>query len=308
MVRAERRAARRHRGGHARRVHGHDVCVALHDHGLVPLRDVALGQVQAEQHLRLVVQERVLRVHVLAHRVVVEELASAEADGVAGGVLDRPDEAAAELVDGSAASHGGYAGVDKLLHLEAAPQQVLRQGVPAVGRVAALEAVDEVAVEAAVQQELAARLRLRLLEALAVELMRRLVRGQEALAGAGFDVARARGSALVVDVVADRVRDRLDGLGERELLQLHEEVEDVAALAGGKAVVVAARGADVEARRLLVLERAEALQRVVARRFELDVLADDVLDRRALADRLDVAFRNPAPCHAPNRSVRQCVA
>ena len=82
---AERGAAGRDRGGHPGQVHRHHVGVALDDDGLVPLGDVALGQVEAEQHRRLLVQHRLGGVDVLGfHRVVVEQPARAEPDDLAG--------------------------------------------------------------------------------------------------------------------------------------------------------------------------------------------------------------------------------
>ncbi len=77
---AERGAARGDRGGHPGQVHRHHVGVALDDDGLMPLGDVALGQVDAEQHVGLLVQHRLGRVDVLGvHLVVVEDPARAEA-------------------------------------------------------------------------------------------------------------------------------------------------------------------------------------------------------------------------------------
>ena len=81
----ERGAAGRDRRRHPGQVHRHHVGVALDDDGLVPLGDVALGQVDAEQHRRLLVQQRLRRVDVLGfHRVVVEQPPRPEPDHLAG--------------------------------------------------------------------------------------------------------------------------------------------------------------------------------------------------------------------------------
>ena len=302
VVAAERGAAGGHGGIHARGVHSHHVGVALHHDGLVLLRDVLLGLIYAEEHLGFVVQQRVLGVDVLAQRVVVVKLACAEADDVGGGVFDRPDQAAAEFVDRPAFAHRGQSRVDKLLHLKALAQQVLGHWVPAAGRVAAFEVVDQVARETALQQQVTCGGGVGGFQLLAEVVVGGLVGCQQPLTGSAVHLARARGPALVVDVVADVVRHRLHGLGESQLLHLHHEGEDVAALARGEAVVVAVRGTDVEARRALVLERAQALQRVVPGRLELHVFADNLVERRALADSFDVAIRNSAPCHGAHSS------
>ena len=100
---AERRATRRDGRLHAGQVHRHHVGVALDDDDLAALRDLALRQVQPEQHVRLAVDRRLGRVEVLGvDAVVVEQPARAEADDVAPEVADRPQQAAVEPVDRAA--------------------------------------------------------------------------------------------------------------------------------------------------------------------------------------------------------------
>ena len=91
MVVTEGGAAGRHRGGHPGQMHRHDVRVALHHHGAALPGDVPFGQVQPEQHLRLLVQRGLGGVDVLGFQpVVVEKPAGTEPDNVAGGVPQRP--------------------------------------------------------------------------------------------------------------------------------------------------------------------------------------------------------------------------
>ena len=90
------------------------------------------------------------------------------------------------------------------------------------------------------------------------------------------------------------VGEQFDGLDEADVLDLLDERVDVAALAAAEAVEVAVVGADVKRRRLLVVERAQALQRVGAGAAQLDVVADDVLDADAFADGRDVAIGDAA--------------
>ena len=137
---AERRAAGGDGGGDAGEVAGHDVGVALDDDGLVPLGDVALGPLDAVEHGALLVQRRLGGVEVLRARVVVHELAGAEADDVAGEVADRPDQPAVEAVDQRAARGllGQPAG-DQLGLGEAVAAQVPGERVPAARGVAAAE-------------------------------------------------------------------------------------------------------------------------------------------------------------------------
>ena len=77
-------ATRCHCGFHAGGVHGHDVRIALYHHGLVVIGNIALGQIEAEEHLGLVIEHGLGGVHVFAELVVVVKLAGAKANNVAG--------------------------------------------------------------------------------------------------------------------------------------------------------------------------------------------------------------------------------
>ena len=302
VVLAERGATRGHGGRDPGRVHGHDICIALDHHRATLGGDVPLGQIQTEQHLGLLVEHRLGRVHVLAQLVVLEQLSCAEADNLAGQVADGPQQAAMEPVDEGAAGAGlGQARRLEFLGLEALAHEVLAHGVPAGGRVAAPEMRGLGHVEAALGEEIAGGLRLRvLLQPLGVELLGRRVGLREPRPGPAVTLDDLA-AALVRDAVADPVRQLLDGLDEPDVLHLHEEGEDIPALARGEAVEIAVLRAHVERRGLLVLERRQTLERIRAAGFERDVLADDLLDTGALADRGDVLLRNP-PCHVAQSS------
>ena len=155
MVRAEGGAAGGHGSLHARGVHGHDIRIALHHYGLVLFRDVALGQIQAEEHLGLVIEHGFRRVHVLAQLVIVEKLARTETDDIAGEVLDRPQQAPVEAVNGTPLAHLGNARGFQLLKGKAHAQQVLSGSIPALRGIAAFKFVDDFLGEATVQKELA---------------------------------------------------------------------------------------------------------------------------------------------------------
>ena len=230
-------------------------------------RDVLLREIDAEEDLGLLVEHRLSGVHVLAHRVIIEKLAGAKADDVAGEILDGPDEAAMEHVDGAALAHFGQAGLLEFLEGEAHADEVLSERVPALGSVAALEVVNDLLGEAAVEEEISSRRGLGGFELLAVEVVGCLVRLDKALAQAWLFLAGGGGATLIGDLVADLLGDGLDGLGESELFHLHEEVKDVAALARGEAVIVAALRAHVERGGALIFERAQPLHRVVASRL-----------------------------------------
>src|SRR5690606_23160571 len=84
------------------------------------------------------------------------------------------------------------------------------------------------------------------------------------------------------------------GLREGELVDLHEEVDDPAALAAAEAVERADARPHVEARALLVVEGAEALHRPDPSRAERHVVADDVRDVRPRLDLVDVRATDQA--------------
>ena len=107
-------------------MHGHHVGVALdHDRPALP-GDVPLGQVEAEQHLGLLVQRRLGGVDVLGlEPVVVEQPARAEPDDVAGGVPDRPQQPPVELVDRTALALPGQPGPVQLVQRETLARSAL---------------------------------------------------------------------------------------------------------------------------------------------------------------------------------------
>ena len=112
---------------------------------------------------------------------------------------------------------------------------------------------------------------------------------QEPLARPGLDAASdAPVPLLVAQPDADSVGQVLDGLGEGQLVDPLDEGDDVPALAAAEAVPQPQLGADVEGGGALVVERAQPLERPHPPALESDVLADDILDLRALAHRVDV--------------------
>ena len=259
--------------------------------------------IQAEQHLRLLVEHRLGRVHVLAQVVVVEKLPRTETDDVAADVADRPQQPPVESVHRPLAPHPRQARLLQLVEGKAQPLQVLGQRVPTGRRIPAAELLGLLHGEPAVGEERPRRLRIGLAQLHGIELLRLTVGGDEPLARARL-LPPAGAAALVIDAVTDLLGARLHGLGERQVLHLHEEAEDVPALARRKAVVVTVIGPHVEAGRALVFERRQPLHRIRATRLELDVLRDDLLDRRTFADRRDVAVGDASSCHGTTLAAR----
>ena len=89
---------------------------------------------------------------------------------------------------------------------------------------------------------------------------------------------RRRAALLVVELVVGPRREVLDRLAERQVVDLLDEADDVAALATAEAVPKTAGRRHVERGRALVVEGAEALHRAATRALERDVLADHIDD------------------------------
>ncbi len=180
MVISEGGAAGRHRGGYAGQVAGHHVGVALDHHRLRGARDVSTGQIDAVEHLALLVDRRLRSVEVLRlDPVVVEDPPRAESDGVASRVADRPEQAPAEPVVEAALSLGHQTADHQLLVAEPAATQVLEEYVVALGCEANPESCTGLLVEAALVQELTSHQRIGRAQRLRVELLGSLVRLDE---------------------------------------------------------------------------------------------------------------------------------
>jgi hypothetical protein len=297
VVGAEGGAAGGDGGGDAGEVAGHDVGVALDDDRAGGLGDVLLREVDAVEDLGLPVDRGVGGVEVLGSVVRLVELSRAEADDVSADVADGPHQAAAEAVDGAAAALLGEAGEQDLLVGEALAAQEAGEVVPALGAVADGEVRGRGLVEAALGEELAAGVGLRA----GGQLLHVPVGGDLV----GLDQADAL-AALVGGVVAALLvaqgdaglgGQALDRLREGEVVDLHHERDGVAALLAAEAVEETLARADLEGRRLLVMEGTQALEVATARVAQLEVLGHHGVDRDRVPYRLHVLVVDPS-CHA----------
>ena len=199
-------------------------------------RDVALGEVESVEHLRLLVDRRLGGVEVLRAVVVVEEAPSAEADDLTGDIADGPHHAAAEAVVDSALPLRDEARGRELLvgeslraqRVECMPDQPLRC-------VAHAEVRGGAGIEAAFAEEAPCRCRPRAVASCARK-------NSAAAAFAAYrrvrPVCLGCGPAIfVVQREADTAGKALDGLGERDVVHVAEERVHVAGLAATEAVV-----------------------------------------------------------------------
>ena len=298
MILTECGATRSDSSRHPRQVHRHHVGVSLDHDDLMTLGDVLLGVIEPEQHLRLLVQHGLRRVHVLAEVVVVEQLARTETDDVSTEIADRPQQTAMESVDGALAALLRQAGCLQFGELEALRQQRLGHRVPACGGVTAAEGRRRSGVEVPFGEVVARNLRVGGSQLLGVVLLRGGVGSYQAGAGSAITCDR-RPATLVVDLISDPVGELLDGLDKADVLLLLQEAVDVATLAASEAVEMTVMGTDVKRRRLLVVKGTQSLESVGTCRTQCDVVADDLLDACLFTDCRDVTIGNSA-CHVPS--------
>ncbi len=199
----------------------------------------------------------------------------AQADRPARRVPDREDDPLAEPVVRAAARRArrGEAHLRELVRPDV-PSGLQRPAhrVPAAGRVAELERLDRRVREAAAAQVVERGLPRPVLQDHVVEGDRRL----QDLAQAR--VLRVLAARAVVELHPGLAGEEPERLGERDAVPAHDEAEDVPSLATAEAVPRLAGGRDDEGRRLLTVERAQALEGG-AGLLQLHGLADDLDDR-----------------------------
>ena len=239
--------------------------------------------------------------------VVVEQPSRPEADHVAAQIADRPEQPAVEPVDRAAPTFLGQPGLHQLVDGEPGGQQVFGQGVPAGRGVAAAERGRRDGVEAAGGEELHGRGGLRGAQLGGVELGGVAVGLQQPATGVALALHRGA-AALVGQPVPDPGGQPFHRLREPDDLDSHHERDRVAARAAAEAVEGADRRAHIHRRGLLVVERAQPLQRARPGPAQRHVLADDLVDPDAVTDLGDVALPDPTRHRSKSRRCRQAGA
>ncbi len=99
--------------------------------------------------------------------------------------------------------------------------------------------------------------------------------------------------------MADAVGEQFHRFDEADVLDFLQERVHVAAFAAAEAVEMAVVGPDMKRRRLLIVEGAQAFQRIRAGAPQLDVVTDDLFDADPFTDGGDIAIGDPAG-HRPS--------
>ena len=253
---------------------------------------VGLGLVEIEEDLPLGIERRLRRVHVLGPGLFIGiERARGEGDGLTLLIGNGKGNALAETgVERAMTSVGLLLGAEEAagahgLFAEVRPQAIAHV-VEVVGRIADAEPGDGLHGNTASGEVLASaggfgRLEIRL------EVLRRsLVDVDELTTKAGFAGLFRRAELALGQRDAALGGDDTNSLGETDVLELHDEGEDVALLVAAEAVEVAVVGVDRERTGLLFVKRTEPGVVLRAGLAQLDVVADDFDDIGLLLDGL----------------------
>ncbi len=275
----ERRARRGHDVLHTALVHRDDVGVALDEEAASLPDDGVLGQVEAVELVALVVDGRLGRVDVFRHLLARRHDAASEGHHLARHRVHGEDDAAVVAVEQAAVVRlEAEAGLHEVFPAEPFLRGGARQGVAGGQGEAELELADDVVAEAPLAEVGHAHgLPFGMAREHVGEIVARpLVEDEEALA------LRLRplllgGELLLLHLYAVAAAQPFQCLGIGHLLVLHDEMHDVAALAAAETLAELLRGRHDEARRALVVERAQPLV-VHARLAEGDELAHHVHD------------------------------
>ena len=288
VLETERRPARRDGRLDPGLVERDHVGVPLNDQTPAGFHDLALRAVERVEHLGLLVDRALGRVQVL-RPILGAHLARAERDRVAGEVVDREHHASAETVDQPAVlAARAQAGVGDLLLGKSFPLEVGHESVPLREREADLEQLQGLFGEPSLLQEVGARVGCfrRALQRLVVVSRSLAVRIHEARAAAVRGPVGV-GKLLVMEIHTGHLREPLDRFHERQVLDLLDEPDGVAAFAAAEAVPEAFGGVQRERRRLLGVEGAQRLVEASGA-LHLHVFRSDVDQARAPADLLEV--------------------
>ena len=247
------RERRAHRGAgvvEARLMEHHHVDVALDKDDVLPL--ALLGEVQPVEHAALAVNDGLGRVHIFCARVVFIHDASAEGDHVAAYVDDGENKTLAEFVVHAAAlalhdqSRGEQLGFGVALS-----GHRREQAVPLIGACAEPEVDRRPARDPPLVQVFRAGLAALIVQQLVVEACRVAVELQK---------PRAQAAALALLLLGNgQIRalgEKTHRVGEGQVLLLHDEADDAAALLAAEAVIDLLVRRDGERARLFVVKGA----------------------------------------------------
>ena len=224
-----------------------------HDRALL-LRDRGACEVEAVEHVRLLEQLALGRVHVLPpERVVVAETACLEADHTTPSVCEREHEPEREVV---VATLVGQPRRAQLVCGEAPRSRLRRQ--PSTGREPEPELLRDLLTEIAAREVLAHGPAGLGVPQVPLEEHRRLLEGLVEPVTMVLGAFRRGRGLLVLELNPEPVGQPFDRADEVEALRLAHEGDHVALGAAPEAEVVLVDGVHREARRALLVERAAA--------------------------------------------------
>ena len=274
MLGAECGAARGDRRVDAGQMHGHHIGIAFDDYRLAFLHNRRFGKVDAVQHLCFAVQLRVGRVDVFrVDRVILVQLARAEAERTAGRIANRPCHAATEIVVYATLALTCESRVEHLLLGEAFAGKVPHQVIPSLGGISAAEPLAQLARgERLLGHQLGDEV-----------FLRRLVGFEQACAFRTGVRGHVVGFVVMqFDMVF--VGEQLHRVTKVDVLLMFNVAEHVTAETTAEAMPHAKRGTYGKTWRFLVMEGAQAYVCTGSRGFERDGRGYDVIQVGGGAD------------------------
>ena len=155
MISPESSATRRDGSRHSGEVTRHDVGVALDDDRLLVLGDLPTGQVDAVEHVGLLIDRRFRGVQVLGAVVVIGEFARPETNDVSAEIAYRPHEPSAKPVVHTTVALTDQSPGQQFLIGESLTAQEAGERVPGLRSEADTEVLGAAGIEPARFQEVA---------------------------------------------------------------------------------------------------------------------------------------------------------
>ena len=254
---------------HPGQMHGHHIGIPLDNHRLTLLHNRLLGQINAIQHLILVIQLRIRRIDILRRNlIIVIQLARTKPQRTPRRITNRPRHTPTEIVIHATLPLTSQSRIQHLLLCKPLRRQITHQIIPTLRRIAATEALAVGLGEGAAAEQLARGERLLGHDLADEEALCGLVRLQQTGALGTGVLGTGRTVLLVVQFDMVFVRKQLHRLAEVDVLLFLDEFEHVAAQTAAKTMPYAERRPHVEAAGLLVVERAQAHEGTGSRRLQ----------------------------------------
>ena len=271
----------------ARLVQGHHIRVALNEQDPVFLGNRRFGQVHAEQHIALVVEDALGAVEVLGDLLLLAQRAAAKCDGSAREVPNGKHHPALEKVPELAVFILGQSQREEPFRCVSRFGRGPAHRIPAVWAIPDVKSFERLGAEPpALEVAQADGLSLlRIVQLLREPCLCPRIQSEQTFAF-GARLLLLERHLLLLNLDAIPFGELLDGLRKAQLVQFHQKRHHAAALVTGKALENALFRQDVKGGCFLVGKRAQATQGAT-RLFEFHIIPNDLLNDGGLQHLVD---------------------